>query len=178
MLLSEICKQQQKVILDMICQAVNRTKKLLNVKTQKKCTRRLEWKIKGLECWVTLIVDLLEDFGLVSLCPQLSKPLLSLHLYLFLIPHLLSHSNIQLFPSLQNVIKECNKNERVGRLQFILGMNSGFSSVPEKMPKNANAARRAMSHAVHSFMSLYTCTLMAPGGWAYNIRMTPASYEP
>lgn len=49
----------------------------------------------------------------------------------------------------------------------LLCKNSGFSSVPAKMPKNANAALLAMSHAVHSFISLYICTLMAPGGWPY-----------
>jgi hypothetical protein len=49
----------------------------------------------------------------------------------------------------------------------ILCMNSGFSSVPANMPKNANAARLAISHAVHSLINLYICTLMAPGGWAY-----------
>eukprot|EP01018_Ginkgo_biloba_P012954 Gb_38987 [translate_table: standard] len=30
----------------------------------------------------------------------------------------------------------------------------GFSSVPEKIPKNANAARLAISQAVHSFINL------------------------
>lgn len=52
----------------------------------------------------------------------------------------------------------------------ILCKNSGFSSVPAKMPKKANAARLAMSHAVHSFISLYICTLIAPGGWAWTIK--------
>lgn len=43
-------------------------------------------------------------------------------------------------------------------------MKSGFSSVPEKIPKKANATRRAISHAVHSFISLYSCTLIASSG--------------
>lgn len=67
-----------------------------------------------------------------------------------------------------------SKNSRCSRIEeaslgkhVILCMNSGFSSVPEKMPKNANAARLAISHAVHSLISLYICTLIAPGGWAY-----------
>lgn len=47
---------------------------------------------------------------------------------------------------------------------LLLCKNSGFSSVPENMPKNANAALRAMSHAVHSFISLYIWTLIAPSG--------------
>lgn len=55
---------------------------------------------------------------------------------------------------------------------ILLLMNSGFSSVPEKIPKNKNAARLAMSHAVHSFMSLYICTLIAPGGCACTINQT------
>jgi hypothetical protein len=32
------------------------------------------------------------------------------------------------------------------------------------MPKNANAKRLAISQGVHSFINLYICTLMAPGG--------------
>lgn len=67
-------------------------------------------------------------------------------------------------------------NEMISRLAFELlafirilsilpCMKLGFSSVPENIPKNANAARLAMSQAVHSFISLYTCTLIASGGW-------------
>lgn len=50
---------------------------------------------------------------------------------------------------------------------FLRRMNSGFSSVPENMPKKANAALLAMSQAVHSFISLYIWTLIAPSGWAW-----------
>lgn len=66
--------------------------------------------------------------------------------------------------------------ETTGKLKFeaievvieaLLWINSGFSSVPAKMPKNAKAALLAMSQAVHSFISLYICTLTAPGGCAY-----------
>lgn len=62
----------------------------------------------------------------------------------------------------------CSKLELESRSTcFLLWINSGFSSVPEKMPKNANAALLAMSQAVHSLISLYICTLIAPSGWAY-----------
>lgn len=50
------------------------------------------------------------------------------------------------------------------RTCYVLFMNSGFSSVPANMPKKANAALLAISHAVHSFINLYICTLTAPGG--------------
>jgi hypothetical protein len=55
-------------------------------------------------------------------------------------------------------------NQTAVTLAIILCKNSGFSSVPANMPKNANAARLAISQAVHSFINLYICTLMAPGG--------------
>lgn len=58
------------------------------------------------------------------------------------------------------------KNAWCSKFIVVHCINSGFSSVPEKIPKNANAARLAMSHAVHSFISLYICTLIASGGWA------------
>jgi len=58
-----------------------------------------------------------------------------------------------------------NSPKLIISFQCILWINSGFSSVPEKIPKKAKPRRRAMSHAVHSLMSLYISTLIAPGGW-------------
>jgi hypothetical protein len=55
-------------------------------------------------------------------------------------------------------------NQTAVMLATILCKNSGFSSVPANMPKNANAKRLAISQGVHSFINLYICTLMAPGG--------------
>lgn len=123
-------------------------------------------QIKGLK--PTWIVDLQGDFGLVSLCPQLSRLLLSLHFYQFVTPHLLAYVKlVLLLKTLDSLKKSMQQMEASLGKYVILCMNSGFSSVPEKMPKNANAARLAISHAVHSFISLYICTLIAPGGWAY-----------
>lgn len=86
------------------------------------------------------------------------------------------HNYLRIFPNLH--INTCTKATRAFLVTVslmsnqtaatmfatILCMNSGFSSVPANMPKNANAARLAISHAVHSLINLYICTLMAPGG--------------
>lgn len=72
--------------------------------------------------------------------------------------------NIQLLGYIQ-----CGNSSKAfwSDLSCILLINSGFSSVPEKIPKNANPRRRAMSHGVHSRISLYISTLIAPGGWPF-----------
>jgi hypothetical protein len=45
---------------------------------------------------ITWIVDLQEDFGMVSLYPQKSRLQLSLHFYQVLTPHLLAYVKLQL----------------------------------------------------------------------------------